>query len=109
MKVVDIKQTPEKTNLAAAVEPKLAEARTRLAHCNAALAASLEEPGAAKQLNDLNARMDAARRDVSQLEQALRMGVSLSAEFINQFWAEPIGSPPVSVSLTKGPPPRRVV
>jgi hypothetical protein len=78
-KVIDIKAppatAPEKTNLAAAVEPKLAEARTRLAYFeaqvgNAALAASLDEPGASKNLANLNGQLEAARRDVAQLEQA---------------------------------------
>jgi hypothetical protein len=94
-KVIDIKapsKAPEKTNLAAAVEPKLADARTRLAHFEAqvgaaALAASLDEPGAAKGLAELNSRMDAARRDVGQLEQAHRIALDRDARALSAFEA----------------------
>jgi hypothetical protein len=59
-KLVDLKPAPERTNLAAAVAVKFGEAQTRLAHFEAqvgeaALAASLEQPGAGKGLAELNA------------------------------------------------------
>ena len=84
-KVVDLKsEPPARTNLAAEVLPKLEAARTRLAelesHVNAAaLAATLNEPGAAGRLAHLNNQLDVARRDVTQLEGAHRLAIQRDA------------------------------
>jgi hypothetical protein len=84
-KIVDLKsEKPERTNLAAEVAPKLESARTRLAELErhlsaAALAATLDEPGAADRLATLNDRLDVARRDVTQLEGAHRLAIQRDA------------------------------
>jgi hypothetical protein len=84
-KVIDIKAGPiTPTNLAATVETKLNAARQQLAELDgqvgaAALAASLDEPGAGKRLADLNGRLETARRDVAQLEGAHRAALDRDA------------------------------
>jgi hypothetical protein len=84
-KVIDLKtEKPQRTNLAAEVAPKLEAARARLAelesHVNAAaLAATLNEQGAAGRLANLNNQLDVARRDVTQLEGAHRLAVQRDA------------------------------
>jgi hypothetical protein len=84
-KVIDLKsEKPERTNLATEVAPKLEAARARLAELEgyesaAALAATLNEPGAAGRLATLNAKLDVARRDVAQLEGAHRLAVQRDA------------------------------
>jgi len=77
-KVTDFKKASLQTNLAGEVQPKLEEARSRLAELEsqasaAALAAALNELGASKQLAEINRQLDDARRDVAQLEGALRL------------------------------------
>jgi hypothetical protein len=85
-KVIDLKsETPSRTNLAAEVAPKLEAARARLAelerHVNAAaLAATLNEQGAAGRLANLNNQLDVARRDVTQLEGAYRLAGQRDAQ-----------------------------
>jgi len=72
-------KTPEpRTDLAAEVAPKLEAARTHFAELEehvgaAALAVAIGELGAADRLTELNVQVEAARRDVVQLEAAHRL------------------------------------
>jgi hypothetical protein len=76
-KVTELKPPP-RTDVAAEVAPKLAAARERLGELEqeanaAALAAALNELGGAGKLAQLNGQLEATRRDVAQLEGALRL------------------------------------
>jgi hypothetical protein len=85
-KLLDIKsrQIEPRTDLAAEVAPKLEAARIRLAELEdqqgaAALAATLDEAGAASRLAQLNNQIDCARRERAQLEVAHRVAVHRDA------------------------------
>ena len=84
-KTIDFKPKVPRTDLAAEVAPKLEAARSRLAELEghvstAALAAALNEVGAANRLAQLNSEVDIARRDVAQLEGAHRLAVQRDAQ-----------------------------
>jgi hypothetical protein len=76
--VRELKRKAPQTDLAAQVSQKLETARTRCAELDQladamALSVALEELGATGKLAKLNAELDTARRDVAQLEGALRL------------------------------------